>query len=118
MQNSFLPGHGEGNCRVTNPADVTDKKIARKCKTVFYQAMEKAIAAWLILLTSQTKKGAKMQNSFLPGHGEGNCRVTNPDITEELGGLSLRAFDQPVPEGGVEEHQRPVRSAEELLIKT
>ncbi len=88
MKNSILPGHGEGNCRVTNPADVTDKK------------------------------GAKKKNIFLPGHGEGNCRVTNPDITEELGGLSLRALHQPVPEGGVEEHQRPVRSAEELLIKT
>ncbi len=59
-----------------------------------------------------------MKNNFLPGHGEGNCRVTNPDITEELGGLSLRALDQPVPKGGVEEHQRSVRSAEELLIKT
>jgi hypothetical protein len=73
---------------VTNPTDVTGRKKARKCKT-----------------------------GFLPGHGEGNCRVTNPDITEELGGLSLRALDQPVPEGGVEEHQRPVRSAKELLIK-
>jgi hypothetical protein len=54
MQNSFLPGHGEGNCRVTNPTDVTDKKKARKCKTI------------------------------LPGHGEGNCRVTNPtDVTDK-----------------------------------
>ncbi len=54
MQNSFLPGHGKGNCRVTNPAEVTEKN------------------------------GAKMQNSFLPGYGEGNCRVTNPtDVTDK-----------------------------------
>ncbi len=43
--------------------------------------------------------------------------MTNPDITEELGGFSLRALDQPVPEGGVEEHQRSVGPEEELLIK-
>jgi hypothetical protein len=40
---------------VTNPTDVTDKK-----------------------------KGAKMQNSFLPDHGEGYCHVTNPtDVTDK-----------------------------------
>ncbi len=64
------------------------------------------------------KKRRENAKQFLPGHGECNCRVTNPDITEELGGLSLRALDQPVPEGGVEEHQRPVRSAGGILIKT
>jgi hypothetical protein len=34
MQNSFLPCHGEGNCRVTNPDDVTDRKGAKN-KAVF-----------------------------------------------------------------------------------
>ncbi len=54
MQNSFLPGHGEGNCRVTNPTDVTEKK------------------------------GAKKNNSTLSGHGESDCRVTNPtDVTDK-----------------------------------
>ncbi len=122
MQNSFLPGHGEGNCRVINPDDVTDKKRrenakqfstwpwrrqlprdqswwrhrqkrrenakqfstwpwrrqlprdqsywhhrqkrARKRKTVFYLALEKAIAAWPILLTSQNKKRRENAEQF------------------------------------------------------
>jgi hypothetical protein len=34
--------------------------------------------------TDVTKKGAKMHNSFLPGHEESNCRVTNPtDVTKK-----------------------------------
>jgi hypothetical protein len=42
---SFLPGHGESNCRVTNPDYVTDRKWRENAKR------------------------------FLPGHGEGNWPI-------------------------------------------
>jgi hypothetical protein len=39
------------------------------------------------------KKGAKMQKSFLPGHGEGNCRVTKPDdVTDKKGAKNAKQF--------------------------
>jgi hypothetical protein len=73
-----IPGPGKFNCRVTNPADVRDKKGAKIQNSFLPSNGEGNCRVTNPILLTQTQKGAKMQNCFLPGHGESNRRVTNP----------------------------------------